>query len=175
MKGRGILKSGVLGLCLIWFATIGNPVAVPASEENFSGHEKVSEPTKALMNTMSNHVDNILHGLLTGNFKYVGQEASAMVNESYKINETFFPAYPKENSWFKRAKVNPDDTERIIKLKDEFDLYLKEITSSALEVQKAAQSNDEQLTFKSFTRMIDSTCFDCHKRIRDPQVPIENR
>ncbi|MCF6157225.1 MAG: hypothetical protein E3K32_01330 [wastewater metagenome] len=180
MKGgamiqKGFLKNSFLGLCVVGLMSVVNPCAVPANEEMIPGHEKVMEPTKVLMNEIAKHIDNMLNGLLVGNFKYVGQEASEIVNKSYKINETFFPTDPKENTWFERAKIDPGDSKKVEKLKEEFNVYLKRIASSALEVQNAAKSYDERTTFKAFTNMVEKTCFDCHAEMRDKQIPVENR
>jgi cytochrome c556 len=175
LKGWRFLKNGIFGLCFIGLVSSTHYSVVHAAEEWIPAHEKVMEPTKVLMNEIAGHINNMLNGLLTGNYKSIVQEAGAIVNKSYKVNEVFFPTDPKENEWFKRAKIDPNDSEKITKLKEEFTVYLKEIASSALEVQKAASSYDEQTTFKSFTKMIEKSCFECHKQLRDKQIPIENR
>ncbi|TLD42232.1 MAG: hypothetical protein JETT_1475 [Candidatus Jettenia ecosi] len=175
MKRMGFLTIGLLGLSLIGLGNGINFPLVSADEEEVAPHERVIEPTRALMNEIANHMENILDGILAGNFKYVAQEAGAVVNQSYKINETFFLVDPKENPWYKRANIDPSDSKKITKLKEDFDVYLKNIASSALEIQKAAKSNDEGATLKSFTTMIEKTCFECHKNLRNKQIPIENR
>ncbi len=175
MKREGFFRIGLLGLGLVGCMYIARPSTSIAAEEKVASHEGVMEPTKVLMNDIANRVNNILDGILGGNFKYVAQEAGAIVDQGYKISATFFTAEPKENEWFKRAKIDPKDAEKIDKLKEEFDGYVKEIATSALEVKKAANSYNTEATFKSFTRMIEKTCFECHKNIRDKQIPIENR
>ncbi|MGQ3684645.1 MAG: hypothetical protein ACUBOA_06515 [Candidatus Loosdrechtia sp.] len=175
MKNSRFFKNSILGLCFMGLAGSIHYSAVRAAEEWVPMHEKVMEPTKILMNEIAGHINNMLNGLLTGNFKSIVQEAGAVVNESYKVNEVFFPMDPKENEWFKRAKIDPNDSEKITRLKEEFTVYLKEITSSALEVQKAASSYDEGATFKAFTNMVEKSCFECHKQLRVKQIPIENR
>lgn len=173
-------RSVFLIACLVGVSMAGliNTVytrAASAAEEKVISHEKVTEPTKVLMNDIANRMDNILNGILAGSFKYVAQEAGAIVDQSYMISETFFPVEAKENEWFKRAKIDPNDKERITKLRDEFNGYLKGIASSALEIQKAAKTQDQKTTFKAFTNMIEKTCFECHEEIRDKMIPIENR
>lgn len=175
LKRMGFLNIGLLGLSLIGLGNVINLPMASAAEEKIASHEQVMEPTRALMSEIADHMENILDGILSGNFKYVAQEAGAVVNQSYKINETFFPVDPKENQWYKRAKIDPYDSEKITKLKEDFNVYLKDIASSALEIQKAAKSSDEVTTLKSFTKMIEKTCFECHRNLRDKQIPIENR
>ena len=175
MKRWRFLSVGLMGLSLAGLISVVNPTNVILAEEKVVIHEHVDEPTQVLMNEIAKRVNNILDGILAGSFKYVAQEAGAIVDQSYKVNATFFPVDPKENKWFKRAKIDPNDSEKITKLKEEFDVYLKGIASSALEVQKAAASNNQETTFKSFIKMIEKTCFECHKAVREGQTPIENR
>ena len=175
MKRLRFLSVSLMGLSLVGLISVVNPTKVILAEEKVVIHEHVVEPTQVLMNEIAKHLNNILDGILGGSFKYVAQEAGAIVDQSYKINATFFPADPKENKWFKRAKIDPSDSEKITKLKEEFDAYLKGIASTALEIQKAAKANNQQATFKSFTNMIEKTCFECHKGVREGQTPIENR
>ena len=175
MKRLRLLSVSFMGLSLVGLINVVNPIKVILAEEKIVTHEHVDEPTQVLMDEIAKRVSNILDGILAGSFKYVAQEAGAVVDQSYKISATFFPVDPKENKWFKRAKVDPNDSDKITKLKEEFDVYLKGIASSALEVQKAAASNNQETTFKSFIKMIEKTCFECHKTVRDRQIPIENR
>src|SRR3990170_587814 len=175
MKRLRFLSVGLMGLSLAGLISVVNPINVILAEEKVVIHEHVDEPTQLLMNEIAKRVDNILDGILVGSFKYVAQEAGAVVDQSYKISATFFPVDPKENKWFKRAKIDPNDSEKITRLKEEFDGYLKGIAASALEIQKAAKANNQQETFKSFTNMIEKTCFECHKTAREGQTPIENR
>ena len=164
-----------MGLGLVGLIGVVNPTNAILAEEKVVLHEHVDEPTQVLMNGIAARVNNILDGILSGTFKYVAQEAGAIVDQSYKVDATFFPVDPKENKWFKRAKIDPNDSEKITRLKEEFDVYLKGIASSALEVQKAAASNSQETTFKSFIKMVENSCFECHKNLRDKQIPIENR
>ena len=175
MKRLRLLSVGLMGLSLAGLISVVTPAKVVLAEEKIVTHEHVDEPTQVLMNEIAKRVNNILGGILAGSFKYVAQEAGAIVDQSYKVNAAFFPVDPKENKWFKRAKIDPTDSEKITRLKEEFDVYLKGIASSALEVQKAAASNNQEATFKSFIKMVEKTCFECHKNLRDKQTPIENR
>ena len=175
MRRLRLLSVSLMGLSLAGLISVVTPAKVILAEEKIVTHEHVDEPTQVLMNEIAKRVNNILDGILVGSFKYVAQEAGAIVDQSYKINATFFPADPKENKWLKRAKIDPNDSEKITRLKEEFDGYLKGIATSALEVQKAATSNNQEATFKSFIKMVEKTCFECHKNLRDKQIPIENR
>ncbi len=175
MKRTKFLIAGLFGISMAGLTYNFYTSTATAAEEKVVSHEGVMLPTKVLMHEIEKRMSNILEGTLASSFKYVSQEAGAIVDESYKINETFFPVDPKENKWFKRAKIDPNDSERITKLKEEFNVYLKEIASSALEIQKAAKSNDQKATFKAFTNMVEKTCFECHEEIRDKMIPIENR
>ncbi len=175
MKRVGFSNAGLLGLSLVGLISIINPTMGVSAEEKVVAHEGVIQPTRALMNDIAKRMNNILDGILAGSLKYVAQEAGAIVDQSYKINETFFPVDPKENKWFKRAKIDPNDSEKITRLKEKFDVYLKGIVSSALEVQKTAKTNEQKATFKAFTNMIEKSCFECHEDIRDTMIPVENR
>lgn len=175
MKRKVLLIMILFGMGTMVLTNNVNSCMAAEPKEEVISHEKVSDPTKELMNFIAKRMCNILDGSLIGNFKYIAQEAGAIVDESYKIDKTFFPVDPKENKWFKRAKIDPNDSEKITKLKEEFNVYLKGITSSALQIQKAANTNDQKATFKAFTNMIEKTCFECHEEIRDKMIPIENR
>lgn len=177
MKREGFFHISLLSLSLVGIMYFGNPFVsvVSGDEEKVASHEKVTEPTRVLMNSIAARMNNILDGILGGNFRYVAQEAGAIVDQSYQIVNTFFPSESKGNEWFKRAQIDPQDSKKIDKLKEEFDVYVKEIVSSALKVQKSANSYDTEQTFKSFTKMVENACFECHKKIRDKQIPVENR
>lgn len=175
MRRVRLMSIGLLGVGLIGLMSIGTPSQVRAEDQKAIGHEGVEEPTRALMDAMSKRMTNMLEGILAGNLKYVSQEAGTVVDQSYTINKTFFPLDPKDNKWFKKAKIDPSDGERITKLKESFDVYQREIASSALEIQKAAKSNNQDETFKSFVSMVQKTCFECHMENRDKQIPIENK
>src|SRR3990167_8738824 len=143
MKRWRLLSVSLMGLSLVGLISVVNPTKVVLAEEKVVTHEHVDEPTQVLMNEIAKRVNNILDGILAGSFKYVAQEAGAIVDQSYKVNATFFPVDPKENKWFKRAKIDPNDSEKI--------------------------ANNQQETFKSFTNMIEKTCFECHKTAREGQ------
>jgi len=175
VKRAVFLMLSLFGIGVAGFIINGNTCTVIAAEEKVVPHEGVIEPTKMLMDEIAKRMSNILEGIIGGSFKYVGQEAGAVVDQSYKINQTFFPIEAKENPWFKRAKIDPGDKEKIEKLKEEFNGYLKEITAAALEIQKAAAKNDQKATFKAFTNMVEKTCFECHEEIREKMIPVENR
>ena len=175
MKRLRLFGVGLIGLGLAGLVSVVSPANAILAEEKGVTHEHVAEPTQVLMDEIAKRVNNILDGILAGSFKYVAQEAGAVVDQSYKINATFFPVDPKENKWFKRAKIDPNDSEKITRLKEEFNVYLKGIAASALEVQKAAASNNQEATFKSFINMVEKTCFECHNNLRDKQIPVENR
>ncbi|NUO07468.1 MAG: cytochrome c [Candidatus Brocadia sp.] len=175
MKMTMFLIANVVGISMMGLTNNFYACTAIAAEEKVIPHENVTEPTQVLMNDIADQMDDILDGILAGSFKYVAQEAGAIVDKSYTISKTFFPVEAKENVWFKRAKIDPNDKERIAKLREEFDGYLKEIVSSALEIQKAAKTNNQKATFKAFTDMIEKTCFECHEKIRDKMIPIENR
>ena len=175
MKRSVFFVASLFGISMAGFAYNSYTCTAIAAEEKVVSHEGVMLPTRMLMHEIAKRMSNILEGTLASSFKYVAQEAGAIVDESYKINEVFFPVDPKENKWFKRAKIDPNDSEKITKLKEGFNVYLKDITSSALEIQKAAKSNDQKATFKAFTNMVEKTCFECHEEIRDKMIPIENR
>ena len=175
MKKTTFLIAGLFGIGMVGLTQSMDVRTVIAAEEKVVSHEGVMLPTRMLMHEIAKRMSNILEGTLASSFKYVAQEAGAIVDESYKINDVFFPVDPKENKWFKRAKIDPNDSDKITKLKEEFNVYLKNITSSALEIQKAAKTNDQKATFKAFTNMVEKTCFECHEGIRDKMIPIENQ
>ncbi len=175
MKKITFLITGLFGIGMVGLTQSMDVRTVIAAEEKVVSHEGVMLPTRMLMHEIERRMSNILEGTLEGSFKYVAQEAGAIVDESYKINEVFFPVDPKENKWFERAKIDPNDSDKITKLKEGFNVYLKDIISSALEIKKAADSNNQKTTFKAFTDMVEKTCFECHKSLRDKMIPIENR
>jgi len=175
VKRTALLIASLFGIGMVGLTNNMYTCTAIAAEEKIVAHEGVIEPTKVLMDEIAKRMSNIFEGTLASSFKYVSQEAGAIVDQSYKINETFFPIEAKENKWFKRAKIDPNDTEKITKLKEEFNVYLKGIAASALEIQKAAKTNDQKATFKAFTNMVEKTCFECHEEIRDKMIPIENR
>lgn len=175
MKKITFLITGLFGIGMVGLTQSMDVRTVIAAEEKVVSHEGVMLPTRMLMHEIARRMSNILEGTLASSFKYVAQEAGAIVDESYKINEVFFTVDPKENKWFKQAKIDPNDSDKITKLKEGFNVYLKNITSSALEIQKAAKTNDQKATFKAFTNMVEKTCFQCHEEIRDKMIPIENQ
>lgn len=163
------MKFLIIGLSVVTVTgaiNISQPSLILASDGKAMEHADVIEPTKVLMREIEQRLGNMLNGILAGNLKYVASEAGSLVDQSYKINETFFPLDPGQNKWFKRAGINPEDSEKITNLKEEFDVYKNGIIFKALKVRKLALSGDQEATFKEFTGMIEQTCFDCHRTNR---------
>ena len=105
MKKTTFLIAGLFGIGMVGLTQSMNVCPVIAAEEKVVSHEGVMLPTRMLMHEIAKRMSNILEGTLASSFKYVAQEAGAIVDESYKINDVFFPVDPKENKWFKRAKT----------------------------------------------------------------------
>lgn len=167
MRRMKILIIGLSVLAVTGVINISKPPLIRAADEKVTEHTDVIEPTKVLMREIELRLGNMLNGILAGNLKYVANEAGSLVDQSYKINEIFFPFDPRQNKWFKRAGINPEDSEKITNLKEEFDVYKNGIIYNALKVRKSALSGDREATFKVFTGMIEQTCFDCHRTNRD--------
>lgn len=167
MRRMRFLIIGLSVLAVTGVIHISKPPLVRATDEKVTEHTGVIEPAKVLMREIELRLGNMLNGILSGNLKYVANEAGSLVDQSYKINEVFFPLDPRQNKWFKRAGINPEDSEKITNLKEEFDVYKNGIIYNALRVRKSALSGDREATFKEFTGMIEQTCFDCHKTNRD--------
>lgn len=164
------MKYFTLFFCLLAVSVVvnvpRNPNVIMAQGKAME-HEEVIEPTKELMKEIENRLNNILSGILENNLKYVANEAGAIVDNSYKINQIFFDFNRKGNTWFKRAGIDPADTEEIAKRKEEFTLYQSGIVYKALNVRKMAVSGSQEETLRAFTDMIEKTCFDCHRKNRD--------
>ncbi len=158
---------GVLALIMVGMGHSIFPCKAMGSSGKAAEHEGVIEPTQELMKDIEKRLTNMLSGILENNLKYVANEAGAVVDQSYKINETFFPFDPKKNDWFKRVGIDPKDDGKITKLKEEFALYQSGIIYKALNVRKAAMAGSQEETLKAFTDMVEKTCFDCHKKNRD--------
>ncbi|MDR4508912.1 MAG: cytochrome c [Candidatus Brocadiaceae bacterium] len=137
------------------------------AREMVTEHDDVAEPTQALMGEIEQRLGNMLGGILSGNLKYVANEAGFLMDRSYTINEIFFPSDPKTNEWFKRAGIDPEDSQKIIALKENFDMFRSGILYKASKVRQSALSGDQEATFKAFNNMIEETCFDCHRKYRD--------
>ncbi len=167
MKWMKFLIISLSVLVVTGVTNISQPHLIRAADEKVTEHTDVIEPTKVLMKEIEQRLGNMLNGILAGNLKYVANEAGSLVDQSYQINETFFPLDPRQNKWFKRAGIKSDDSEKITNLKEEFDVYKNGIIYNALRVRKTALSGDREATFKAFTGMIEQTCFDCHRTNRD--------
>lgn len=142
-----------------------------AGEERASAvheHENVKLPTKRLMVEIEKRMYNILEGILVGNFKYVKQEAAAVMEKANQINENFFPRNPEIDAWYKRSKdLDPSNIEAIKKLKEEFSAYMRRIDAGVHEIQKAADTGDTEATFEAYSGLLTKACFECHRRLRD--------
>ncbi|GJQ49980.1 hypothetical protein KsCSTR_05410 [Candidatus Kuenenia stuttgartiensis] len=164
------MKYHALFFCLL---TVGVVVNVPVNSKVIMAqgkameHEEVIAPTKELMKEIENRLNNMLSGILENNLKYVANEAGAIVDKSYKINQIFFDFNRKGNDWFKRAGIDPADTGEIAKREEEFTLYQSGIVYKALNVRKMAMSGNQEETLRAFTDMIETTCFACHRKNRD--------
>ncbi|MBM4055470.1 MAG: hypothetical protein FJ264_12580 [Planctomycetes bacterium] len=164
------MKHLVLFVCLL----IGNfvlnvPVTskVIAEEGKAMEHEGVIAPTKELMREVENRLSNMLTGILENNLKYVANEAGAVVDQSYKINQIFFDFNMKENRWFERAGIDPGNANEISKLKEDFSFYQKEIVDKALKMRKKALAGEQGETFRAFTELVEKTCLACHSKHRN--------
>ncbi|WP_347273453.1 hypothetical protein [Candidatus Kuenenia sp.] len=158
---------GVLALIMVGMGDGIFPCKAMGSGGKAAEHEGVIEPTQELMKDIEKRLTNMLSGILENNLKYVANEAGAVVEQSYKISEVFFPFDPKKNEWFKRAGIDPEDAGKITKLREEFVLFQSGIVYKALNVRKMAVEGSQEETLKAFADMIEKTCFDCHKKNRD--------
>jgi cytochrome c556 len=164
-----------LGLSLLIAGLVGSTNAVCtkafAGEERASAvheHEDVKLPTKRLMVEIEKRMYNILEGILVGNFKYVKQEAAAVMEKANQINENFFPRNPEIDAWYKRSKdLDPSNIEAIKKLKEEFNAYMRRIDAGVHEIQKAADTGDTEATFEAYSGLLTKACFECHRKLRD--------
>lgn len=165
-----------IGLSVLGFAGLMGSTNVVctkafAGEERASAvheHENVKLPTKRLMVEIEKKMYNILEGILIGNFKYVKQEAAAVIEKANQINENFFPRNPDIDAWYKRSKdLDPINIEAIKKLKEEFNSYLRRIDAGVQEIQKAADTGDTEATFQAYSGLLTKACFECHRRLRD--------
>src|SRR5574337_1851072 len=93
-----------ISLSILGFAGLMGSTNVVYTQKAFAGeerasavheHENVKLPTKRLMVEIEKRMYNILEGILVGNFKYVKQEASAVMEKANQINENFFPRNPE--------------------------------------------------------------------------------
>ncbi|MBE7446028.1 MAG: hypothetical protein HS132_12565 [Planctomycetia bacterium] len=98
MKKTTFLIAGLFGIGMVGLTQSMNVRTVIADEETAVSHEGVMLPTRTLMHEIAKRMSNILEGTLAGSFKYVSQEAGAIVDESYKINEVFFSVDPKKTN-----------------------------------------------------------------------------
>jgi len=54
-----------------------------------------------------------------------------------------------------------------LKLKEEFNAYLRRIDAGVQEIQKAADTGDTEATFQAYSGLLTKVCFECHRRLRD--------
>ncbi|MDR4508134.1 MAG: hypothetical protein MRJ65_07855 [Candidatus Brocadiaceae bacterium] len=167
MIKRNFLYMSMCIFSFVGFSYFVSPFSILPIHAETVEHDEVDEPTKKLMQKIEVRLKNILDGILGGSLQYVAQEASSIIDQSYKINETFFTFDPNENKWFKRAGIKPDDRTTIESLKEEFSIYQNGIVYLALQLRQKALSGNREETFHAFTTMIEKTCFECHERNRN--------
>ena len=167
MRKMKYVVFGVLALIMLGIGTSVFPCKAMGSSGKAAEHEGVIEPTQELMRDIEKRLTNMLSGILENNLKYVANEAGAVVDQSYKISELFFPFDPKKNEWFERAGIDPKDAGKITKLREEFALFQSGIVYKALNVRKMAMEGSQEETLKAFADLIEKTCFACHKKNRD--------
>ncbi|MCF6147583.1 MAG: hypothetical protein E3K37_02885 [Candidatus Kuenenia sp.] len=164
------MKHLTLFFCLLTAAVAVNVSVISKVTEaggKAAEHEEVIEPTKKLMREIEDRLNNMLTGILENNLKYVANEAGAVVDQSYRINQLFFDFNMEGNTWFTRAGIDPDDAAKVTKLKEEFTMYQSGIAEKALNVRKMALSGSQEDTLRALTDMIETSCFECHRKHRD--------
>ncbi|MGQ3685814.1 MAG: cytochrome c [Candidatus Loosdrechtia sp.] len=152
MKRSIFLGFGLAGI--VGLTGVVSP-SLTLAEEGKQWH--VNLPIKRLTREMEHRVTNMIGGVLEGNLDYVKQEAGTIPDLGKKILENFFP----RGQWFMVAEaLNPEETK---KRREVFTTYINKMDEQVKEIQKAADSNNEEATLSAITVLIEKTCLECHK------------
>jgi cytochrome c556 len=145
------------GFCFSQTATAAGETQVAEKEVK---HASVTLPIRRITREMENQVTNMIEGVLEGNFDYVKEAANGLSALGKKILDNFFP----RGQWFGQVEaMNPAETK---KRREDFNGFVNTMDSQIKEIQKAAESNDEEATLHAITNLVKKTCFECHKKYR---------
>lgn len=179
IKVSGVIFAGILGISGLLSILGHSPLCAGEGQMLYSrefekalesGHKGVGLPIRMMMIQIKNRADNILDGILEGNYKYVKQEADAVAEVGTKIINTYFPHSLDIEAWAENPETShlePETLEKFKELRDDFRSYFRRVESAVQEIKKAADTYDEEATFSAFGEMIKKTCFECHRRYRD--------
>lgn len=168
MKKKIFMSMSFLGALGVTYLISGlHPVTTRAGEgkgmqqeKKEISHQGINLPIRRITKEMENRVTNMIEGVLDGNFEYVRDEAAGLTVQGKKILDNFFP----RGQWFMQVEVlNPAETKE---RRDDFNGYINRMDAQIKEIQKAADSNDEEATLSAITELIKKSCFECHRKYR---------
>lgn len=131
-------------------------------------HKDVKLPLRNMALEIRDRVNELLNAILEGNFESAKKSATAISEKGHQIINTYFPQSLDIEAFKtdpKTSHLQPEDLEKFKQLREDFLSYFKKIDASLQEIQKAADSKNEETAFDAFSGLIKSTCIECHKKM----------
>jgi len=159
----GIGLSGLLGITGILSFVCPNPVIageghVSTHDQPSGKHAKLNMPIRTFTKEMEKSVNNLLNGILEGNFDIIKQEAGNIETKSKGIYISFF----KNANRFRLMEKNPEREEQ----KKDFAKYVADINKRVDALKKAADSQDTAQALTATVGLLKEGCISCHTKYR---------
>jgi len=122
-----------------------------------------STPTSSLMRIINSHTSKILEAIMLGDFNTVIKKSNEVAKAGNAIMRMFFPDGKKLDQWFTEVGKDPDDSEAVKSMKEEFERYSKAVIETSRHIAEVAKNRDIAETYESFEAMLKNACFACHE------------
>ncbi len=107
---------------------------------------------------MEQAVNNVLKGILEGDFVFATQEADHIATKSKSIYVSFF----ENANRFRKLEANPARDQQ----KKDFAMYVDEINKQVEALKKAADSQDTEQALTAMVGLLKNGCVSCHTKYR---------
>jgi cytochrome c556 len=122
-----------------------------------------STPTSSLMRIINSHTAKMLEAIMVGDFNTVIKKSNDISKAGNAIMRMFFPEGKKVDQWFTEVGKDPDDTEAVKSMKDDFEKYSNAVIEASGNIAEVAKNGNIAETYESFEAMLKSACFACHE------------
>ncbi|MDR4509545.1 MAG: cytochrome c [Candidatus Brocadiaceae bacterium] len=131
---------------------------IVAHEQEHGAHAGMDVATRKFMGELEHCVNNLLNGILEGNFDHIQDEADHIARKANSLSWSFF----ENANRFRAVEANRERS----KQKDIFSNYVDGVNKQIGALKKAAASQDTNQTLAAFNELLKSSCIDCHTKYR---------
>lgn len=159
--GVGLLSffglTGILGFVCSNHLVAGEGQII-THEHSAEKHAALNLPIRRFTRDLEQSVNNVLNGILEGDFVFVKQEADHIATKSKNIYVSFF----ENANRFRKVEENPARDQQ----KKDFAMYVDEINKQVEALKKASDSQNAEQALAAMVGLLKNGCVSCHTKYR---------